>query len=171
MWSGCGAKRDGVVGQGDALCLAKPRGDPKIDPGTSTRTSTRTRTPFALDQSSEPSRMHRDCHVRDYSAMALCNPEAVVGPSQGCVGGEERGGPPRVPLWSPKFFNRKSSSAPKQNFGCQPQTLERKEGGGGSMGGGPPPPTVVSRSNTSLGPSPQVCQWTHKASECGRTLR
>ena len=50
-----------------------------------------------------------------------------------------------------KIFGLKSSS--KQNFGCQPQTLEGEEGGrGGSRGGyTPPPPTVYGRSNTSLG--------------------
>ena len=41
--------------------------------------------------------------------------------------------------------------APKQKFGCQPQTLEG-EGGGGSRGGGtPPPPAVYGRCNASLG--------------------
>ena len=37
--------------------------------------------------------------------------------------------------------------APKQNFGCQSQTLEGEEEGGGSRR----PPTVYGRSNTSLG--------------------
>ena len=75
-----------------------------------------------------------------------------------------------------------ASKAPKQKFGCQPQTLEREEGGPGGRGRGgvpPPPPrllrctavlevlfqvldsscfagTVVSRSNASLGQVQQV---------------
>ena len=44
-----------------------------------------------------------------------------------------------VPLWSPpkagqKFLEAEillAPKAPKQNFGCQPQTLEGEEGGGG----------------------------------------
>ena len=59
-------------------------------------------------------------------------------------------------------------NAPKQNSGCQPQTLEGEEGGPG--GGTPPPPTVYGRSNTSLlGPwmagvleplCPHMARWT-----------
>ena len=70
--------------------------------------------------------------------------------------------PPRVPLWSPLKAGQKASillalKAPKQNFGCQPQTLAGEEGGGGSRGGGypPPPPTVYGRSDTSLPPNPR----------------
>ena len=43
--------------------------------------------------------------------------------------------------------------APKQNFGCQPQTLEGEEGEGGLGGGGgtPPPAVVYGHFNTSPG--------------------
>ena len=52
--------------------------------------------------------------------------------------------PPKVRLWSPPMvpaFNLLAPKAPKQNFGCQPQTLEGEEGGSrrggeGSRGGG-----------------------------------
>ena len=66
-------------------------------------------------------------------------------------GGSEGGGgggwdptPPRVPLWSPRrranIFSAEillAPKAPKQNFGCQPQTLEGEMGGGGGPGGLP----------------------------------
>ena len=69
-----------------------------------------------------------------------CGRDVLEGGGGGLKG---RGGgwdipPLRVPLWFP----------PKQNFGCQPQTLEGEEGGGGCT---PPPPTVYGRSHTSLG--------------------
>ena len=65
----------------------------------------------------------------------------------GSEGGREGGGggfsrtlpPPRVPLWSPPKGGRKilkrKSSAPKQNFGCQPQTLQEEEGWGEGVQG------------------------------------
>ena len=70
------------------------------------------------------------------------------GPEEG--GGGLKGGalagtppPPRIPLWSPPKAGRKlgaqillAPKAPKQNLGCQPQTLEVEEGG---PGGGYPP--------------------------------
>ena len=58
----------------------------------------------------------------------------------------------------PKTFEAEillAAKAPKQNFGCQPPTLEGEEGGG--LGGGgvtPPPPAVYGRSNTSRGAPP-----------------
>ena len=65
--------------------------------------------------------------------------------------------PPRAPLWSPPKAGQNfgaqillAPKAPKQKFGCQPQTLE------GEGGGDPPPPAVYSRSNTSLPPSPPL---------------
>ena len=61
-------------------------------------------------------------------------------------------GPPMVPAeGGPKSFEasiRLAPKVPKQNFGCQPPTLEGEEGGPG--GGTPPPPAVYGRSTTSL---------------------
>ena len=57
----------------------------------------------------------------------------------------------------PKILILLAPKAPKQNFGCQPQTLEGDEVGGGVQGGGaPPPPAVYSRSNRSLPPPPPL---------------
>ena len=64
-------------------------------------------------------------------------------------------GPPMVPAeGGPKVFEASillALKAPKQKFGCQPQTLEGEEGWGVQGGVPPPPPAVYGRSNTSRG--------------------
>ena len=48
-------------------------------------------------------------------------------------------------------LDRLGAEVPKQNFGCQPQTLEGEEGGSRGGGGVLPPPPVYGRPNKSLG--------------------
>ena len=111
--------------------------------------------------------------MQELNTTPIGPPEGVEGSTRdvlergegGSEGGRGRGvwlghpssqGPPMVPA---EGENLEASillapKAPKQHFGCQPQTLEgqgRGVQGGGGGGYPPPPPTVYGRSKTSLG--------------------
>ena len=92
-------------------------------------------------------------HRRRRSKILAVSLKHWKGRRGGGEGGVYGGTPPHTPPPPHSLFCRglrstiqnRPKQAPKQSFGCQPQTLEGEEGGGGSAC-----PTVYGRSNTSL---------------------